>query len=993
MDANEISAKHKLAEAARSSWTADALASLVAAGQRIVAGREKVVTASAPQRDTPFAFRDSESVGRLDVGRQSSGPRDLHSIVAGDKDRQLNNAVARARKMVEEKIAEMPISGPDILYLKADVSRWDATSGQPQTGRISFQIPFSGPQGDPRTIYASVDLVMGDLMAPKTFTDGLNNAYAFDKTGLTEMFQGQKFDIVTQPHVVPETKYTGPDFHAPDGIPGAVAAVSGPRIMKTAAPLVRTASGESPRPAREGMVRAISKEAGPAIAQPISPASVAKMDGKPDAAVRKPANAGTAFTIGTSAEDNRTDPHAQHTQGGQCDPTLASTRDVKINRRAMGEKSDFSLEEAAWRCRSTNYDLDAAKYQLALFFPEATKEEIGKAVERAYELSGLDGRQDRSRGAREIGGSLSELREVGFDGAVRSVLGSGSLDEMVSLARTTTYGGHDYPVEIWSAGKMVQRVASVRTASKTVDDLLLMDMRMVSFNDYLLLRKQRGESGSTSFEAAAKELAKSGITLYKSAAPADARLPRRLAQASMRRIAEDPAATAPASATPNPNVPNAAPGTEAGQGMSQSQGGSEYAPPKGLDSVAMREWQAVFDQYKNEKETINERENKNVENGLEPHIGIDYSNLQLLADKLKAYNDKAEGGVADEMPPDPSAPAKKPMPTESPASMPQPSGAGPAGNGTTMMPDKGMGLASRKPGVERFAGTLCAAQVAAIAPAKKTAAYELDDDAKTQMTTMNKDPNKPEDVTEFMDTFKKTSSRSPQFPEVCKNCKDLVVPVGYSRLKEYQHTRLPFCGAEKKPGVGFTAAYFRDCLGYDPIVKDIPQKVDMKAPESEQTDKDMSKGMKEKKAALEPAKTEHGPGYHKGDELYCAECGAHKNEHPRTECPGFKMGSKPSSEKKAAALPSMDPEAVTDHDGHTGHGLDIREWCEKGGHYAPAGDAHPTHDWCTLWNTAVENLVMLPGGAVVPRSMSGMSSEPMGEGGASQFGRTQQTAE
>jgi predicted nucleic acid-binding Zn-ribbon protein len=249
------------------------------------------------------------------------------------------------------------------------------------------------------------------------------------------------------------------------------------------------------------------------------------------------------------------------------------------------------------------------------------------------------------------------------------------------------------------------------------------------------------------------------------------------------------------------------------------------------------------------------------------------------------------------------------------------------------MPDKGQGLAARKPGAERFAGTLCAAQAVKTAtydaktPEKctkcdwkspygddsqlghpcpncgaktgrynpatgeiwddqrttdqrsassKTAAYELDDDAKTQMTTMNKDPNKPEDVTEFMDTFKKTSSRSPQFPEACKNCKSLVVPVGYSALREYQHTRLPFCGAEKLAGVGFTAAYFRDCLGYDPIVKDITQKVEMKAPASEQTDKDQSKGMKD---------------------------------------------------KKAEALPSMAPEAVTEHSGHTGHAQDVRDWC------------------------------------------------------------------
>ena len=99
-------------------------------------------------------------------------------------------------EMLQEKLAQVPVNGADVYYMKADVSRWDDKMGTPQTGRIAFQIPFSTPSGGPRTIYANVDIVMGDLMAPKYFSDGLNHHYAFDKSGMGELLRGSEFDVV-----------------------------------------------------------------------------------------------------------------------------------------------------------------------------------------------------------------------------------------------------------------------------------------------------------------------------------------------------------------------------------------------------------------------------------------------------------------------------------------------------------------------------------------------------------------------------------------------------------------------------------------------------------------------------------------------------------------------------------------------------------------------------------------------------------------------------
>jgi len=238
-----------------------------------------------------------------------------------------------------------------------------------------------------------------------------------------------------------------------------------------------------------------------------------------------------------------------------------------------------------------------------------------------------------------------------------------------------------------------------------------------------------------------------------------------------------------------------------------------------------------------------------------------------------------------------------------------------------------------------------------------------------------------------MPQFARRAARSQDTPEVCKNCMFLTVPTEYSDLKEIQHTRLPFCSAAKGPKVGFEYAAFRECEGYDPIVKSIGQKVESKAPESQQTEADVNKI---KVPIRQKAEVEvEAAGKPRKD--LCFRCGKAKAIAQRQGADGVMEGlcarcsaahDNPAEKKEAAALPSAAPEAVAKKESQAA------EWCRKNRCHAPRGERHPAHDWCTLWNTACDNLVVLPSGSAVPRSMAFQSSEVGGDGGAHQFGRS-----
>lgn len=145
---------------------------------------------------------------------QDSRPRPLGEIF-NNNSRLAERAICKAREIIGERIAKLNCPASDVYYLKSDITR-TSSDGTPATGRISFQIPFMTPQGDQRTVYADVDIIMGSLMPPRQFYDSMNQRFAFTNEGLKEYLGGRDFEVLNNPKVQPETVY----FETPGHLAG-----------------------------------------------------------------------------------------------------------------------------------------------------------------------------------------------------------------------------------------------------------------------------------------------------------------------------------------------------------------------------------------------------------------------------------------------------------------------------------------------------------------------------------------------------------------------------------------------------------------------------------------------------------------------------------------------------------------------------------------------------------------------------------------------------
>jgi hypothetical protein len=115
-------------------------------------------------------------------------------------------AMLKAREIVGAQVAKMNCPATDVYLLRTDIARFDG-NGTPTTGRISFQIPFMTAQGDSRTVYADVDIVLGSLMPPRYFQDGMNQKFAFSEEGVNSFLAGRDFEMLQNPKVTPETVF------------------------------------------------------------------------------------------------------------------------------------------------------------------------------------------------------------------------------------------------------------------------------------------------------------------------------------------------------------------------------------------------------------------------------------------------------------------------------------------------------------------------------------------------------------------------------------------------------------------------------------------------------------------------------------------------------------------------------------------------------------------------------------------------------------------
>jgi len=269
---------------------------------------------------------------------------------------------------------------------------------------------------------------------------------------------------------------------------------------------------------------------------------------------------------------------------------------------------------------------------------------------------------------------------------------------------------------------------------------------------------------------------------------------------------------------------------------------------KWLSPAEYQEVQRLEDLREKEWKTISDREGRNINEGLPPYTNIDYSEVEVLNDHIKQYQEVSEQRKSKEMLPTPTPEPQEPgmeslpLPKEKPEGMP----------GEKEMPEEG--VLTKKPEAlpefamrrNRFMKRADGDKDVLIGDKKGKVIKIQDEKHPETKEKMRKILVEFEDGTrgwEIMDTENvvfpggqnKSSDRDMgmtrkavqpiDFPEVCKNCKNLVVPCGYNELRTLDHKELPVCSLQGKPNTGFDQAYFRDCASYDPIVKVLEQKV------------------------------------------------------------------------------------------------------------------------------------------------------------------------
>jgi hypothetical protein len=376
---------------------------------------------------------------------------------------------------------------------------------------------------------------------------------------------------------------------------------------------------------------------------------------------------------------------------------------------------------------------------------------------------------------------------------------------------------------------------------------------------------------------------------------------------------------------------------------------------KFLSPAEYQEMQRFVDLRQKTWDEIAKREERNIQEGLPAYANIDYTEVEVLNTKIVQYQDIAKGRKGQEvMPtPKPEAPA---MGMEGKPEIPPEEGMPPAGG-----PEEGV-LTKRPEALPEYAASryrlVKTAQdvrvfnrdfdvtpvYIATSDTGEIEKYEIvrrDTGERFEITPPERKPMRREEIAEAIAKkiggLKKIMERKAvtcqDFPEVCKNCKSLIIPVCYHELTLLDHRDKPYCGvSDSAKKIGFRYSFARECLGFDPIVDEIRQVVE------------------------KPAET------------------IFKKMEDR--------GEKPILKKEAAYedTPKNEPGEIDTPEEAKARGEKVCTKCMQ--YFVPRGQ-HPgksmTKDWHKLWDVPYSDLVHDPKGTCLPRSMAFQSRKDSGE--------------
>jgi hypothetical protein len=375
---------------------------------------------------------------------------------------------------------------------------------------------------------------------------------------------------------------------------------------------------------------------------------------------------------------------------------------------------------------------------------------------------------------------------------------------------------------------------------------------------------------------------------------------------------------------------------------------------KFLSPTEYQEIERLIGMREKAMEAIFDREKRNMQEGKPGYTGIDYTEIEMLNAKITEYQNLAKGRKGTEVVP--GAPEEEPMAPEGMPPEPKEAPGKPGGAEKGVLEKRPeelpMFATKRHQLVKRAEVMSIMNRNFEISPiwhidenTQTFHGYDVHADSGEKLhIPTDKHMSREELKNEIAKKLTKGIQRKgmekdavtcQDFPEVCKNCRNCTIPSGYRELTLLDHRDKPFCSvSDSAKDIGFRWAYMRECRGYDPILKEVKQKVET-------------------------------PG-----EVIFEE---------------FKSkGDKPILKKSAGYedTPKNEPATIETEQEAKERGKVICPKCVEKGFFIPRGKVHPAHDWHSLWNCDFQSISHTPKGICMPKTMA-FQSQP--DSGLNQF--------